>query len=219
MKLNIYRRQWVPKGVTGNQPAEVSDKKFSTSLRLRRGLSYFERLTKYKEVCIMGSNKNLVIKQAKVKELVEKFEKAEAAILTSYSGITVEQDTQLRKKMREAGVEYKVIKNTLTSRAVKELGFDLDEYLEGPVAVAFSNEDPTAPARILAEFAEKNKAIELKAGIVQGKMFDTAKVVELSKVPPKEVLIAKLLGSMKAPVSNFVYLINAIKEKKEETNA
>lgn len=167
----------------------------------------------------MGSNKNLVIKQAKVKELVEKFEKAEAAILTSYSGITVEQDTELRKKMRAAGVEYKVIKNTLTSRAVKELGFDLDEYLEGPVAVAFSNEDPTAPARILAEFAEKNKAIELKAGIVQGKMFDTAKVVELSKVPPKEVLIAKLLGSMKAPVSNFVYLINAIKEKKEETNA
>lgn len=167
----------------------------------------------------MGSDKNLVIKQAKVKELVEKFEKSEAAILTSYIGITVEQDTELRKKMREAGVEYKVVKNTLTSRAVKELGFDLDSYLEGPVAVAFGYEDPTVPARILAEFAEKNKSIELKAGIVQGKMFDTAKVVELSKVPPKEVLIAKLLGSMKAPVSNFVYLINAIKEKKEEVNA
>lgn len=167
----------------------------------------------------MGSDKNLVIKQAKVKELVEKFEKSEAAILTSYIGITVEQDTELRKKMREAGVEYKVVKNTLTSRAVKELGFDLDSHLEGPVAIAFGYEDPTVPARILAEFAEKNKSIELKAGIVQGKMFDTAKVVELSKVPPKEVLIAKLLGSMKAPVSNFVYLINAIKEKKEEVNA
>lgn len=167
----------------------------------------------------MGSKANLEIKQAKVKGLVEKFEKAEAAILTSYIGITVEQDTQLRKKMREAGVEYKVLKNTLTSRAVKELGFDLDEYLEGPVAVAFSYEDATAPARILAEFAEKNKAIQLKAGIVQGKMFDTAKVEELAKVPPKDVLIAKLLGSMKAPVSNFVYLVNAIKEKKEEVNA
>lgn len=167
----------------------------------------------------MGSDKNLVIKQAKVKELVEKFEKSEAAILTSYIGITVEQDTELRKKMREAGVEYKVVKNTLTSRAVKELGFDLDAYLEGPVAIAFGYEDPTVPARVLAEFAEKNKAIELKAGIVQGKMFDTAKVEELSKVPPKEVLIAKLLGSMKAPVSNFVYLVNAIKEKKEEVNA
>lgn len=167
----------------------------------------------------MGSAKNLEIKQAKVKTLVEKFEKAEAAILTSYIGITVEQDTDLRKKMREAGVEYKVVKNTLTSRAVKELGFDLDEYLEGPVSIAFGYEDPTAPARILAEFAEKNNAIQLKAGIVQGKMFDTAKVVELSKVPPKEVLIAKLLGSMKAPVSNFVYLVNAIKGKKEEVDA
>ena len=164
----------------------------------------------------MGSKANLEIKQTKVKELAEKFQKAEAAILTSYSGITVEQDTELRKKMREAGVEYRVIKNTLTSRAVKELGFDLDEYLEGPVAIAFGYEDPTTPARVLAEFGEKNKAIELKAGIVQGKMFDTAKVNELSKVPPKEVLIAKLLGSMKAPVSNFVYLVNAIKDKKEE---
>lgn len=165
----------------------------------------------------MGKNRE--IKEAKVKELVEKFGKAQAAILTSYIGITVEEDTELRKKMREAGVEYKVIKNTLTSRATKELGYDLDQYLAGPVAVAFSYDDPTAPARILADFAEKHKAIELRAGIVQGEIFDTAKVKELSKVPPRDVLIAKFLGSIKSPLSSFVYVLDAISKKKEEVNA
>lgn len=159
---------------------------------------------------------NREIKEVKVRELAEKLEKAQAAILTSYIGITVEEDTELRKKMREAGVEYKVIKNTLTLRAAKELGYgDIEKYLEGPVAIAFGYEDPTAPARVLADFAKTHKKIELKAGIVQGEIFDTAKVVELSQIPPREVLLAKLLGSFKAPLSNFVYLINAISEKKE----
>ncbi|EYE87537.1 50S ribosomal protein L10 [Fervidicella metallireducens AeB] len=164
---------------------------------------------------------NREIKEAKVKEIVEKLQKAQAAILTSYIGITVEEDTELRKRLREAGVEYRVLKNTLTLRAAKELGYgDIEKYLEGPVAVAFGYDDPTAPARILAEFGEKHKAIQLKAGIVQGEIFDTAKVVELSKVPPREVLLAKLLGSFKAPLSNLAYLLNAIKEKKEqEANA
>lgn len=172
---------------------------------------------KGKEVHKVG---NREIKEAKVKELVEKFQRAQAIILTAYKGITVAEDTELRRKMREAGVEYKVVKNTLTLRAAKEVGFEgLDSYLEGPVALAISYDDPTAPARILAEFAENHKAIELKAGIVQGQLFDTAKVKELSKIPPREVLLAKFLGSIKSPVAKFVYVLDAIRKQKEEANA
>lgn len=167
----------------------------------------------------MANMKIREAKEAKVNELVEKFGRAQAAILTSYIGITVEEDTELRKKMREAGVEYKVIKNTTTSRASKELGYDIDQYLAGPVAIAISYDDATAPARILAEFGEKHKAVDLKAGIVQGQVFDTAKVKELSKVPPREVLIAKFLGSIKSPVSNLVYVLDAVRKSKEEANA
>lgn len=165
--------------------------------------------------------RNLQRKEEKVRELTEKFQKAQAAILTSYIGITVEEDTELRKKMREAGVEYRVVKNTLTTRAAKEAGYgDIEKYLVGPVAIAFGYEDPTAPARVLAGFAENHKKIELKAGIVQGQIFDTDKVKELAKIPPKEVLIAKILGSFKAPLSNLVYVLNAVKEQKEkEANA
>jgi large subunit ribosomal protein L10 len=159
---------------------------------------------------------NLELKVAKTNEIADKFKRAQAAILTSYIGITVEEDTELRKKMREAGVDYKVYKNSLTLRAAKEAGFgDIEKYLVGPVAIAFGYDDPTAPARVLADFAQNHKKIELKAGIVQGQVFDTEKVIELSKIPPREVLIAKLLGSFKAPLSNLVYLLNAVKEQKE----
>lgn len=159
---------------------------------------------------------NIAIKEAKVAELTEKFKNAQAAIFTSYIGITVEEDTELRKKMREAGVEYRVIKNTLTLRAAQAAGYTgFEEYLTGPVAVAFGYDDPTAPARVLAAFAENHKKIQLKAGLVQGEVFDTAKVTALSKIPPRELLIAKLLGSFRAPLSNLAYLLNAIKEKKE----
>lgn len=162
----------------------------------------------------MGTN--LELKIAKTAEITDKFKRAEAAILSTYIGLTVEEDTELRKKMREAGVDYKVYKNTLTLRAAKEVGFgDIEEYLAGPVAIAFGYDDPTAPARVLADFAQNHKKVELKAGVVQGQIFDTAQVNELSKIPPKEVLIAKLLGSFKAPLSNLVYLLNAVKEQKE----
>ena len=159
---------------------------------------------------------NLDLKKEKVKEITEKFQKCQAAVLTSYIGITVEEDTELRKKMREAGIEYKVVKNTLTSLAAKDAGYgDIDKYLEGPVAIAFSYDDATAPARILADFAKKHKTIELKAGVVQGSIFDTAKVNELSKILPREQLLAKLLGSFKAPLSKFACVVNAIKDQKE----
>ena len=182
------------------------------------GKAFNYGFNKSKEVYLVA---NIELKQQKVNEITEKIKKSQAVILTGYKGITVEEDTQLRKQLREAGVEYKVIKNTLTSRAAKEAGFDqVDEYLKGPVSVAFGYDDPTAPARILADFAKDHNSIELKAGIVQGQFFDSAKINELSKIPPKEVLIAKLLGSLKSPLSKFVYVVNAIKEKKEqEANA
>jgi large subunit ribosomal protein L10 len=172
-----------------------------------------------KEVDTM-SGKNRALKEAKVQEIRERLEKAEAVILADYQGLTVEADTELRKQFREAGVEYKVYKNTLVKLALKELEVDgLDEYLKGPVSMAIGYEDPTAPARIINNFAKEHKAIELKAGLVQKEVYDSEKVKELAAIPPKEVLIAKLLGSFKAPISNFAYLIKAIVDKNENESA
>lgn len=166
------------------------------------------------------AGKNRALKEAKVQEIREKLEKAEAVILADYQGLSVEADTELRKQFREAGVEYKVYKNTLVKLALKELGTDgLDEYLKGPVSMAIGYEDPTAPARIIYNFAKEHKAIELKAGLVQNEVYDGEKVKELAAIPPKEVLIAKLLGSFKAPISNFAYLIKAIVDKNETESA
>jgi len=165
-------------------------------------------------------SKNRQLKEAKVQEIKEKLEKAQAIILADYQGLNVEEDTELRKQLRESGVEYKVYKNTLTTLALKELGIEgLDEYLNGPVSIAISYEDPTAPARILNNFAKDHKKLELKAGIVQGEVFDINRIKELASIPSKEVLLAKLLGSFKAPLSNLAYLLNAIKEKKESETA
>ena len=163
-------------------------------------------------------NKNRKLKEAKVAEIKEKLEKSQGVILAKYQGLTVEEDTELRRNLREAGIEYKVYKNTLVTLAAKELGYDgIEEYLEGPVSIAFGYEDPTAPARVLNAFASTHKKMELKAGIVQGEIYDEAKVKQLASIPPKEVLIAKLLGSFKAPLSNLAYLLNAIKEKQEQS--
>ena len=160
--------------------------------------------------------KNRQIKEAKVLEIKEKLEKAQGVVLADYQGLSVEEDTMLRKSLREAGVEYKVYKNSLVTRAANELGLgDVVQYLEGPVSIAFGYEDATAPARILNDFAKDHNKLELKAGIVEGKLFDTAEVKKLATIPSKEVLIAKLLGSIKAPLSNLAYLLSAIKDQKE----
>ena len=165
-------------------------------------------------------NKNRQNKEAKVAEIKEKLEKAQAIVLADYQGLTVEEDTALRKSLREAGVEYKVYKNNLVTLAAKELGIEgLDEYLEGPVSIAFGYEDATAPARVLHTFAKDHKKIELKAGMVEGTLYNKEEVEKLATIPSKEVLIAKLLGSFKAPLSNVAYLLNAIKEKKESESA
>ena len=165
-------------------------------------------------------NKNRQIKEAKVAEIREKLEKAQAIVLADYQGLTVEEDTALRKTLREAGVEYKVYKNNLVTLAAKELGIEgLDSYLEGPVSIAFGYEDATATARVLHTFAKDHKKLELKAGMVEGTLYNKEEVEKLATIPSKEVLIAKLLGSFKAPLSNVAYLLNAIKEKKESESA
>jgi large subunit ribosomal protein L10 len=156
------------------------------------------------------------MKEAKVLEIREKLEKAQGVVLAKYQGLTVEEDTELRKKLRDAGIEYKVYKNTMTTRAAKELGInDLEVHLEGPTSIAFSYDDATAPARILNDFAQTHKKLELKAAIVEGNVYDAVGAKALAAIPSREVLIAQLLGSFKAPLSNFAYMLNAIKEKKE----
>ncbi|SHK50767.1 LSU ribosomal protein L10P [Hathewaya proteolytica DSM 3090] len=161
-------------------------------------------------------SKNRQNKEVKVQEIKEKLEKSQAIILADYQGLTVEEDTELRKQLREAGIEYKVYKNTLSMLALKEIGVEgLNEFLTGPMAMAISYDDPTAPARILNDFAKGHKKLELKAGLVQGQIYDLEKVKALATIPSREVLLAKLLGSFKAPMSNLAYLLNAIKEKNE----
>lgn len=155
-------------------------------------------------------------KVQKVQEIKERFEKAQSVVFVDYKGLTVEEDTELRRKLREAGVEYKVFKNTLTSIAAKEAGIEgLDEYFKGPTSFAFGYDDPVKPAAVVNNFIKEHKKMEIKGGWVQGQVFDNDKVKELASIPSKEILIAKLLGSFKAPLSNFAYLVNAIKEKKE----
>ena len=165
-------------------------------------------------------NKNRELKEAKVAEIKEKLEKSKAIVISKYQGLKVEEDTVLRKTLREAGVEYKVYKNSLVTLAAKELGLDgIVEYLEGPVTIAFSYEDVTVAARLLNDFAKDHKKLELKAGIIEGEIYDEAKIRYLATIPSREVLIAKLLGSIKSPIANFAYLLSAIKDSKENESA
>lgn len=160
-------------------------------------------------------NKNRQLKEAKVAEIKEKLEKSKAVVLSKYQGLTVEEDTILRKNLREAGVEYKVYKNTLVILAAKELGLEgVCGYLEGPISIAFSYEDVTVGARVLNDFAKDHKALELKAGIIEGEIYDEAKIKQLATIPSKEVLIAKLLGSIKSPISSFARVLSAIADSK-----
>ncbi|AGX41244.1 50S ribosomal protein L10 [Clostridium saccharobutylicum] len=165
-------------------------------------------------------NKNRELKEAKVAEIKEKLEKAKAVVLSKYQGLTVEEDTALRKNLREAGVEYKVYKNTLVTLAAKELGLEgIVEYLEGPVAIAFGYEDVTVAARVLNDFAKTHNKLELKAGVVEGEIYDAAKINQLATIPSKEVLIAKLLGSIKSPISSFARVLSAIADSKGTESA
>ena len=156
------------------------------------------------------------LKQPIVDEIKGYAADAKAAVLVDYCGLTVEQDTQLRKKLREAGVVYKVYKNTLLKRAFEGTDFaQLDQNLEGPTAIAFGLEDATAPARILNEFAKEADALQLKAGVVEGTYYDEKGIKVIATIPSREVLLSKLLGSLQSPIANFARVIKQIAEKNE----
>ena len=159
----------------------------------------------------MPSANVLEQKKQVVAQLVETLKSAQAGVLVDYRGITVEQDTQLRAKLREAGVEYKVVKNTLTRFAAKEVGFEeLDEQLNGPTALAISTTDAVAPAKVISDFAKEVEAIQIKAGFVDGKVISLDEVKTLASTPSREVLIAKIMGSLNAPISKLVRTLQAL---------
>ena len=141
---------------------------------------------------------------------------AKSAVLVDYRGLTVEQDTALRKQLREAGVVYKVYKNTMINFAVKGTEFEeLSKHLEGPTAIAVSNEDATAPARVLYNFAKDAEALELKAGVVEGTYYDADGIKLIATIPSREELLSKFLGSIQSPITNFARVIKQIAEKEE----
>ena len=150
-------------------------------------------------------------KEDLVAELAEKLKVAKAAFLADYRGLDVDQANDLRNKLREVGVEYRVVKNTLLRLAAKDTGSAcFDEYLNGPTAIALVNEDPVAPAKALVEFAKKYNVFELKAGMLDGKLLAVTDIVALAELPSREVLLAKMLGSMSAPATNFVGVLAAV---------
>ena len=153
------------------------------------------------------------LKQPIVAEISELFNGAKSAVLVDYRGLTVEQDTQLRKQLREAGVTYKVYKNTMIRFAAKGTEFEaLEANLEGPTALAVSKEDATAPARILAQFAKTADKLELKGGVVEGTYYDQKGIQVIATIPSREELLGKLLGSIQSPIANLARVLNQIAE-------
>ena len=154
------------------------------------------------------------LKQPIVEEIINNVKDAESVVLVNYSGLTVEQDTALRKELREAGVVYKVYKNTMINFAIKDTEFaDLAQHLEGPTAIAVCKDDATAAARVLAKFAKTAEALEIKGGVVDGVYYDQAGIAQIASIPSREVLLSKLLGSMQSPITNFARVLNQIAEK------
>lgn len=156
------------------------------------------------------------LKQPIVKEIAELLDGAQAAVVVDYRGLSAEQDTRLRKELREAGVTYKVYKNTMIRIAAKGTPFEtLYSSLEGPTAIAVSKEDATAPARILYNFSKTAPDLELKAGVVDGVTYDQDGIKVIATVPSRDELIGRLLGSIQSPITNFARVLNQIAESKE----
>lgn len=154
------------------------------------------------------------LKQPIVEEISAHIKDAQSVVLVDYRGLTVEQDTRLRKQLREAGITYKVYKNTMMNFAFKGTDFEvLAPYLEGPSAVAISTEDATAPARVLCNFAKEADKLEIKGGVVEGIAYDAKGIGEIAKIPSREVLLSKLLGSIQSPIANFARVMNQLAEK------
>lgn len=150
-------------------------------------------------------------KEALVAEFAEKLKSVKAAFLADYRGLDVEQANTLRNKLREAGVEYRVVKNTLLRLAAKDTSIEcLDEYLSGPTSIALVQDDPVTPAKALVEFAKQHNVFELKAGVLDGKLLVLNDIKALAELPSREELLAKMLGSMSAPATNFVGVLAAV---------
>ena len=165
----------------------------------------------------MPSKSILEQKQAIVADLAEKLKNSPAGVVVNYQGITVENDTAMRKALREAGVKYVVMKNTMTGRACDMVGYgEMKQYLTGMTAIAISENDAVAPAKILKKFADKVESFKILAGYLDGAVIDEATVNALADIPSKETLIAKFLGSIQSPVYGFAYAIQAIIDKNGE---
>jgi len=157
------------------------------------------------------------LKKPVVEEISEKIKDAQAVVLVDHRGLTVAQDTELRKKLRAEGVTYKVYKNTMMNFAFQGTDFEqLKDLLNGPSAMAVSATDPAAPARVLYEFAKTAKALEIKGGVIEGKFYDAAAMTEIATIPSRDVLLSRLLGSMQSPITNFARVIKQIAEKDGE---
>ncbi|MCI8375732.1 MAG: 50S ribosomal protein L10 [Lachnospiraceae bacterium] len=156
------------------------------------------------------------LKKPVIDEIAANIADAQSVVIVDYCGLTVEQDTRLRKELRENGIIYKVYKNTMMNFAFKGTDCEsLSQHLEGPNAIAISKTDATAPARILAKFAKDAKALEIKGGIVEGTYYDASGMEAISKIPSREELLGKLLGSIQSPIANFARVISQIADAKE----
>ena len=156
-------------------------------------------------------------KSAIVDEVSAKFSAAASVVVVDYRGLTVDEVTRLRKQLRDANVEMKVIKNSILSRAAEKAGLEgLGEVFTGPTAVAFSNEDVVAPAKIINDFAKDAKALEIKGGIIEGKVSSLEEITALAKLPNREGLLSMLLSVLQAPIRNEAYAVKAVAEKEED---
>ena len=165
----------------------------------------------------MPNAKVLESKKAVVEALSNKIKEATSVVFVDYKGITVAQDAELRKQFREAGVEYTVVKNTLTNFAAKENGYNFEEILNGTTSMASTTGDPIAPARIVSEFAKKNKlSISIKGGIVEGSVLSAQQLTGFSELPSKNALVAQVLGTFLAPISSLAFVLDQIRIQKEE---
>lgn len=170
----------------------------------------------FKEVKKMPNEQILNQKIAKVAEITELLKSSKAGVLVDYTGISVEDDTKLRRDLREAGVKYFVEKNTLLRRAMNEVGLDkMTDVLSGATAIAVSDGDETAAARILGEYAEKHDNFKLKAGFIGADVYDEAGVMAISKIPSRDTLLAQLVGSLQGPIQKLAATLQAVADKQE----
>ena len=165
----------------------------------------------------MPNAKVLESKQAVVTALTDKIKEATSVVFVDYKGITVAQDTELRKQFREAGVEYTVVKNTLTNFATKNAGYDFSKVLNGTTAMASTTGDPIAPARVVCEFAKKNKlkTLTIKGGVVEGSVLSAAELSGFGELPSKNALVASVLGTFLAPISSLAFVLDQIRIQKD----